>query len=576
MAGWFRAIAIDYDGTLTEAAQPSAELLEALGRARHAAGLRLILVTGRILGELRRDFPDFADHFDLVVAENGAVLHGGGVARALTAPVPVGLDGALIHRGISFRRGQVLLACDGEYDLAVLEELRRLGLECQLSRNRDQLMVLPAGITKGSGVWEALSDLGISRHNAVAVGDAENDHPLLDACEIGVAVANAVPSLKERADLVLTQPGAAGVAELLGGPLLRDELDVQPSRWQVELGRSAGEAVLLPGSRINLLVTGGSGTGKSYAAGFLAERLVGLHYSLCVFDPEGDHAPLGRLPGVVLVGGREPLPTPAQLTRILERGLGSVVVDLSLAGAERAAYVSEALGALEKLRAEKGVPHWIFVDEAHTPLGAESLAGPQLAPASKGHCLITWRPMDLQRGALAGVDFVIALPGQQGIEPEIRDSLAGLGRIPAGVLQPEVTGLGVGRGVLIRLGPSPEVRAFELAPRWLDHVRHWHKYAGVRLPAPQRFCFRGPGGPNGEVAANLAEFHHEIRRCGLDVLRHHAGAADFSRWVEDVIQDAVLAEILRSIEARLVRVPGADGETIRREILEAIEARYLA
>ena len=34
------------------------------------------------------------------------------------------------------------------------------------------------------------------------MGDAENDHAFLESCECSVAVANAIPALKEKADLV--------------------------------------------------------------------------------------------------------------------------------------------------------------------------------------------------------------------------------------------------------------------------------------------------------------------------------------------------------------------------------------
>ena len=576
MGSYFRALAIDYDGTLTDGVRPSADVLEALAGVR-AGGLRIILVTGRILAELRGVFPDFEDHFDLVVAENGAVLLAEGVSRALTAPVPTALDEALLRRGISFRRGQVLLACDGEHDVAVLEELRWLGLDCPIVRNRSQLMVLPAGITKGSGVSEALSQLGISRHNAIAVGDAENDLALLDVCELGLAVANAVPSLKERADVVLGEPDGSGVASLLVGPLLRDEIRVEPRRWQVDLGRSPeGAPVAIPGSRVNLLVTGGSGSGKSYAAGFFAERLISLGYSVCVFDPEGDHGPLGRLRGVVLVGGREALPAPAQLARIVQRGLGSVVVDLSFARADRAAYIGEALGALEKLRADTGLPHWIFVDEAHVPLGVEGVARRCFSPARKGFCLVTYRPVELCNGAKEGFDFFLALPGERGVDPEIRDALARAAGFSPDALDPQLTGIGLGQAVLVRPGSPPELRVFSLAPRWVAHVRHWHKYAGSRLPPAQRFHFRNRRGATGAVVANLAEFHHEVRRSAEDVLRHHAGGSDFSRWIQDVIQDSTLAASVRPVEARLGPASSSAVESLRSELLEAIEKRYLA
>ena len=37
----------------------------------------------------------------------------------------------------------------------------------------------------------------MSRHEVVGIGDGENDHSLLEYCECGVAVANAVESLQE-------------------------------------------------------------------------------------------------------------------------------------------------------------------------------------------------------------------------------------------------------------------------------------------------------------------------------------------------------------------------------------------
>jgi len=575
MRTYFRAVAIDYDGTLTGGGRPSREVLESVHRVREA-GLKLLLVTGRILAELRQEFPDVAEHFDVLVGENGAVLQREGVSRALTAPVPVALDEALLQRGVPFRRGQVLLACDGEHDVAVLEDLRRLGLDCQLSRNRDQLMVLPPGVTKGGGVAEALAQLGVSRHSAVAIGDAENDRALLEACEIGVAVDNAVPSLKDLADVVLVEPDGAGVTSLLGGAILRDELRVEPRRWQVDLGRtSAGKPVTIPGSRVNVLVTGGSRSGKSYAAGFLAERLIALGYSVCVFDPEGDHGPLGRLHGVVLLGGREALPPPDHLARIVQQGLGSIVVDLSFAGAEQHTYVRDALAALEKLRAETGLPHWIFLDEAHEPLGVGGASTPGFAPQGQGFCLVTYRPAELCKVAKDDFDILLALPGEHGIDPAIAASVAAAAGIAAGDLGPEVTGAGRGQAVLIRLGSPAELQVFSLAPRWVAHVRHWHKYAGAQLAAAQRFYFRNAQHASGVAAANLSEFHHELRRCGEDVLRHHAAGRDFSRWVQDVIQDSTLADTVEAIERHIAGAASADLEALRAGLLEAIELRYL-
>jgi hydroxymethylpyrimidine pyrophosphatase-like HAD family hydrolase len=81
--------------------------------------------------------------------------------------------------------------------------------------NRSRAMVLAQGISKATGLQAALRMLRLSPRNTVAVGDAENDHALLNECECGVAVANAVPSVQERADLVTQGDHGAGVIELI-------------------------------------------------------------------------------------------------------------------------------------------------------------------------------------------------------------------------------------------------------------------------------------------------------------------------------------------------------------------------
>lgn len=571
--GYLRAIALDYDGTLAGDLRPDESVLEAVREVR-SAGSRVVLVTGRILSELREVFPDVDDHFDALVAENGAVLCEGGAERALTAPVPVALDEGLVRRGIPFRRGRVLLACDGAHDVVLLAELRRIGADCQLIRNRGALMVLPAGVTKGSGLSEALAHLGVSRHSAVAVGDAENDAALLEACELGVAVANAIPALQERADLVLDEANGMGVERFLRGSLLRDELRLEPRRWRIELGAAPdGEPVTLPASQVNLLVTGGSGSGKSYATGLLFERLLGLGYSACILDPEGDHAALGRLHGCMLVGGREGLPGPGQVCRILQHRLGSAVVDLSFAGAERDAYVGELIEVLERMRADTGLPHWIFVDEAHEPFGAGRLACASFVPESRGYCLVTWRPRELCETAKGCFDYLLVLAGEHGIERDalrMALELTGIPRAPEAAKDLEL-----GQGLLVRMQGEPALQVFTLPSRTVEHVRHWHKYAGGELPPERRFYFRDDGDSTGAVAANLEQFHHEVRRCTLDVLRHHAAGGDFSRWIRDVVKDGGLAAASASVERGIQRSGGAqDVEALRRELIELIEERY--
>ena len=83
-------------------------------------------------------------------------------------------------------------------------------------------MVLPWGVKKATGLKAGLKELGLFPEQVVGVGDAENDHALLDFCGLGVAVANAVPALKEHADWVTQGARGAGVVELID-KLLRED-----------------------------------------------------------------------------------------------------------------------------------------------------------------------------------------------------------------------------------------------------------------------------------------------------------------------------------------------------------------
>ena len=67
------ALATDYDGTLADHGTVSEEAYRALERLKET-GRKLIMVTGRELPDLKRVFPGL-DIFDMVVAENGALLY---------------------------------------------------------------------------------------------------------------------------------------------------------------------------------------------------------------------------------------------------------------------------------------------------------------------------------------------------------------------------------------------------------------------------------------------------------------------------------------------------------------------
>lgn len=68
--------------------------------------------------------------------------------------------------------------------------------------NTDALMVLPAGVTKASGLNAALVELSLPASPVAAIGDAENDVVFFKQCGNSVAVAIALPELKAIASLV--------------------------------------------------------------------------------------------------------------------------------------------------------------------------------------------------------------------------------------------------------------------------------------------------------------------------------------------------------------------------------------
>jgi hydroxymethylpyrimidine pyrophosphatase-like HAD family hydrolase len=129
--------------------------------------------------------------FDRVVAENGAVLYDPATrsVRSLGEPPPVTFANELRRRGVEpVSIGHVIVATWTPHETTVLEVIRDLTLELQVVFNKGAVMVLPSGINKATGLQMALADLGLSFHDTVGIGDAENDQAFLAACECGVAV----------------------------------------------------------------------------------------------------------------------------------------------------------------------------------------------------------------------------------------------------------------------------------------------------------------------------------------------------------------------------------------------------
>lgn len=220
----YLAVAFDYDGTLAHDGRVAPSTIAALRSVRES-GRVLILVTGRELEQLRSILPEI-DIFKIVVAENGALLFDPAsqeIKLLAEKPTDEFIDSLRKKNVHPISVGHAIVATWKPHEVAVLQTIRDLGLDLQVIFNKDAVMILPSGTNKATGLAAALTDLAISPHNVVAVGDAENDIALLSLCECGVAVSNAVPALKERADLVTSEDHGEGVEELIR-MLLADDL----------------------------------------------------------------------------------------------------------------------------------------------------------------------------------------------------------------------------------------------------------------------------------------------------------------------------------------------------------------
>ena len=211
----FDALATDFDGTIAHDGHVDDTTLAALQSVRRA-GLRLVMVTGRELSDLSNTFPHLAI-FDRVVAENGALLFDPKTeaTRVLAAPPPPAMVEWLTRRSVPLSVGHSIVATVERHESEVREAIRELGLAWHIIFNKGAVMALPADVNKATGLLRALEELGVTPGRTIGIGDAENDRDFLSACGLAVAVANALDSVKEIADVVTAGERGQGVAEFI-------------------------------------------------------------------------------------------------------------------------------------------------------------------------------------------------------------------------------------------------------------------------------------------------------------------------------------------------------------------------
>jgi hypothetical protein len=408
----------------------------------------------------------------------------------------------------------------------------------------------------------------------VAIGDAENDHELLRAAEVGAAVEWGSLALRAAADVVVHGDGPPAVADYVRRLAGSGHLPAPVrARRRLRLGYTEdGREFSLAVRGRNVLVAGDAKSGKSWVAGLLCEQLILFGYCVCVIDPEGDYRSLEALPGVTTLGGEDPPPTPRELLRALRYPDRSVVIDLSRQPQDlKTDYIRSLLPALNEMRRRTGLPHRILLDEAHYFLH-ESDAGRLLDLARSGYTFVTYWASRLPKELLAATEVMIVT--RESSPHEIRAlqewcttcEHVDEGRWAA------LARLATAQAAALPLTEEAEgtLAVFTLGPRLTPHVRHREKYVDVPIAESRAFVFTANGRHTAHRARTLREFVASLEQSPAE-LDAYVRRGDFSRWIRDVFGDYALASQLRAFEERHRTRPSPD--TVP-EMVTAIRARY--
>lgn len=251
-------IALDLDGTLLGSDESISPRNRRAIRDALAAGIRVVLVTGRgvdtpirISKELGLNLP--------VICCHGALTKDFGANKTLVhVPVPLEHAKSMIQFAEAERLSMAVYVEETFYRLAgsplfmedmrgpgwreansfmeILTEaptfLRFLGADSvkrMLARFGDlplsfrhetwfdfvECAVLNRNASKKNALAQLCADFGIPADRVLAIGDSRNDVPMLRWARIGVAMANALPEVRESVQYVTTSNDQDGVARAI-------------------------------------------------------------------------------------------------------------------------------------------------------------------------------------------------------------------------------------------------------------------------------------------------------------------------------------------------------------------------
>ncbi|MEM0231575.1 MAG: HAD hydrolase family protein [Candidatus Methanomethyliaceae archaeon] len=208
-------VVMDYDRTIAD--EESLMINEELKSFLKIIPQKKILATGRTLNNI----PDKSVFkiFDAIVAENGTVVVINGVKEILPNKNWNILKELIIKasekRNLKLLYGEVIIFGRIEDYKKTLDLLEKEGMlkEIFIDFNKNNFMILPKYWNKGKGVKIVIEKIGGGK--VMAIGDELNDLSLFEIADIKVAVSNATPEVKSKADIICEEKNGKGVLQIL-------------------------------------------------------------------------------------------------------------------------------------------------------------------------------------------------------------------------------------------------------------------------------------------------------------------------------------------------------------------------
>lgn len=264
-----RLAAFDLDGTVMDGAQHISPRVRAALAAAQARGVIVTLATGRMFSTVLPYARDLQIAAPLIACQGGWIQwpHAETPLRRISLPLEIAREGLALAEAAGWH---TVLYADGEIYLRELREAPQfyealLGLERGMVPDWEQVLdhhtpdkilfvaapedipamgeqlrtvfegraqifrsharfieIVPLGVDKGSGLAWLATHLGIPREEVFAMGDQENDIPMVAWAGVGVAIGNAIPALQAVADWVAPSLEEDGVAVALERWVLRE------------------------------------------------------------------------------------------------------------------------------------------------------------------------------------------------------------------------------------------------------------------------------------------------------------------------------------------------------------------